>query len=67
MNYLAVRALHHYSNTEGPYKQLAAQLYTDLRYWLAYRGLMVEPGHLRTKQCLAASQRITGRAMTPVH
>ena len=31
MNYLAVRALHHYSNTGGPYRQLAAQLYTDLR------------------------------------
>ena len=28
---------------------------------------LVEPGHLCTMQCLAASQRVTGRAMTPVH
>ena len=26
-----------------------------------------EPGHLCTKQCLAGSQRVTGRARTPVH
>lgn len=31
INYLAVRALHHYSNTEGPYKEKAAALYKELR------------------------------------
>ena len=31
MNYLAVRALHHYANTEGPYASLAQELYGELR------------------------------------
>ena len=31
INYLAVGALHHYSNTEGPYKGTAKEIYTDLR------------------------------------
>ncbi|KAF3852368.1 hypothetical protein F7725_005723 [Dissostichus mawsoni] len=31
INYLAVRALHHYSNTEGPYQEMAAALYEELR------------------------------------
>lgn len=31
MNYLAVRALHHYSHVEGPYKTKAAELYKELR------------------------------------
>lgn len=31
MNYLAVQALHHYANTEGPYKDHAMELYNDLR------------------------------------
>ncbi|TMS23902.1 Mannosyl-oligosaccharide glucosidase [Larimichthys crocea] len=31
INYLAVRALHHYSNTEGPYQEKAAALYEELR------------------------------------
>ncbi|XP_026216230.1 mannosyl-oligosaccharide glucosidase [Anabas testudineus] len=31
INYLAVRALHHYSHTEGPYKEKASALYEDLR------------------------------------
>lgn len=31
INYLAVRALHHYSNIEGPYKEKAAALYEELR------------------------------------
>ncbi|KAF7217952.1 mannosyl-oligosaccharide glucosidase [Nothobranchius furzeri] len=31
INYLAVRALHHYSNTEGPYQEKAADLYQELR------------------------------------
>ena len=34
---------------------------------MPHRGSLVEPGHLCTKQCLAASQRVTGRARTPVH
>ncbi|KAL4640485.1 mannosyl-oligosaccharide glucosidase-like [Arapaima gigas] len=31
INYLAVRALYHYSNVEGPYREKAAALYDDLR------------------------------------
>ncbi|XP_054634277.1 mannosyl-oligosaccharide glucosidase [Dunckerocampus dactyliophorus] len=31
INYLAVRALHYYSNTQGPYQQRAADLYEELR------------------------------------
>ncbi|KAK2817119.1 hypothetical protein Q5P01_025310 [Channa striata] len=31
INYLAVRALHHYGNIEGPYKEKAAALYEELR------------------------------------
>lgn len=31
INYLAVRALHHYSNTDGPYREQAATLYEELR------------------------------------
>ncbi|XP_059408613.1 mannosyl-oligosaccharide glucosidase-like [Carassius carassius] len=31
INYLAVRALHHYGSIEGPYKKKAATLYQDLR------------------------------------
>jgi mannosyl-oligosaccharide glucosidase len=31
MNYLAVRALHHYGNTEGPYQTQAHKLYQQLR------------------------------------
>ncbi|XP_050800860.1 mannosyl-oligosaccharide glucosidase isoform X2 [Gopherus flavomarginatus] len=31
MNYLAVRALHHYASLEGPYQQQAAALYQELR------------------------------------
>ncbi|XP_013390408.1 mannosyl-oligosaccharide glucosidase [Lingula anatina] len=31
MNYLAIRALHHYSNTEGPYKTKAKEIYKELR------------------------------------
>lgn len=31
INYLAVRALHHYSNKEGPYQEKAAALYEELR------------------------------------
>ncbi|XP_077427821.1 mannosyl-oligosaccharide glucosidase [Vanacampus margaritifer] len=31
INYLAVRALHHYSNTQGPYQEQAAALYEELR------------------------------------
>ena len=31
MNYLAVRALHHYGHTEGPYQPKALQLYKELR------------------------------------
>ncbi|XP_004065937.1 mannosyl-oligosaccharide glucosidase [Oryzias latipes] len=31
INYLAVRALHHYSNVEGPYQEKAAALYEELR------------------------------------
>lgn len=31
INYLAVRALHHYSNTEGPYQEKATVLYEGLR------------------------------------
>ncbi|TRY99540.1 hypothetical protein DNTS_020832 [Danionella cerebrum] len=31
INYLAVRALHHYGSTEGPYKEKAAGLYQELR------------------------------------
>ena len=31
MNYLAVRALHHYGNTEGPYQSQALKLYQALR------------------------------------
>lgn len=31
INYLAVRALHHYSNMEGPYQEKAAALYQELR------------------------------------
>ncbi|XP_061883082.1 mannosyl-oligosaccharide glucosidase-like [Entelurus aequoreus] len=31
INYLAVRALHHYSNTQGPYQERAAALYEELR------------------------------------
>ena len=32
MNYLACRALHHYGNVEGPYRQKAKKLYKQLRY-----------------------------------
>ncbi|KAJ8407547.1 hypothetical protein AAFF_G00274040 [Aldrovandia affinis] len=31
INYLAVRALHHYGNAEGPYRETAAVLYQELR------------------------------------
>ncbi|XP_026532287.1 mannosyl-oligosaccharide glucosidase [Notechis scutatus] len=31
MNYLAVRALHHYSRVEGPYREEVARLYHELR------------------------------------
>lgn len=31
INYLAVRALHHYSNADGPYREKAATLYEELR------------------------------------
>lgn len=31
INYLAVRALHHYGNTEGPHQEKAAALYRELR------------------------------------
>ncbi|CAG5928549.1 unnamed protein product [Menidia menidia] len=31
INYLAVRALHHYGNTAGPYREKAAALYEELR------------------------------------
>uniref|UniRef100_A0A8C1LFE4 Mannosyl-oligosaccharide glucosidase n=1 Tax=Cyprinus carpio TaxID=7962 RepID=A0A8C1LFE4_CYPCA len=31
INYLAVRALHHYGSIEGPYKEKAATLYQELR------------------------------------
>ncbi|XP_041124769.1 mannosyl-oligosaccharide glucosidase-like [Polyodon spathula] len=31
INYLAVRALHYYANTEGPYKEKSASLYQELR------------------------------------
>ena len=31
MNYLAVRALHHYSKEEGPYRVKAKQIYQQLR------------------------------------
>lgn len=31
INYLAVRALHHYGNLEGPYQEKAAGLYQELR------------------------------------
>lgn len=31
INYLAVRALHHYGSMEGPYKEKAATLYQELR------------------------------------
>lgn len=31
INYLAVRALHHYSSTQGPYREKAAALYEELR------------------------------------
>ena len=31
LNFLAVRSLHHYSQIEGPYQKLCAQLYEDLR------------------------------------
>ena len=31
INYLAVRALHHYGNAEGPYQEKAAALYEELR------------------------------------
>ena len=31
MNYLAVRALHHYANVDGPYKEIAAGRYKELR------------------------------------
>lgn len=32
INFLAIRALKHYSKQPGPYSDLAAQLYTDLRH-----------------------------------
>ena len=32
MNYLACRALHHYGNVDGPYRQKAENLYKQLRY-----------------------------------
>ena len=31
LNFLAVRSLHYYSQTEGPYQKLCSQLYEDLR------------------------------------
>ena len=31
MNFLAVRALHHYSQVEGPHQELAGKVYTQLR------------------------------------
>ncbi|XP_058240480.1 mannosyl-oligosaccharide glucosidase-like isoform X2 [Hemibagrus wyckioides] len=31
INYLALRALHHYSRIEGPYQEMAADLYQELR------------------------------------
>ncbi|XP_006011279.1 mannosyl-oligosaccharide glucosidase [Latimeria chalumnae] len=31
INYLAVRALHHYSSVQGPYQEMAASLYRELR------------------------------------
>ncbi|XP_071479946.1 mannosyl-oligosaccharide glucosidase-like [Diadema antillarum] len=31
MNYLAVRALHHYANVPGPYSDTAGQMYSELR------------------------------------
>lgn len=31
INYLACRALHYYSNIQGPYKKLAGEIYTKLR------------------------------------
>lgn len=31
MNYLALRALHHYSNTAGPYADVAQEIYSELR------------------------------------
>ena len=34
MNYLAVRALHHYGNTDGPYQSQALKLYQQLRFEL---------------------------------
>jgi len=31
INFLAVKALHHYSKAEGPYKELAKEIYGELR------------------------------------
>ncbi|KAJ8957230.1 hypothetical protein NQ318_007794, partial [Aromia moschata] len=31
INFLATRALHHYSNVKGPYKELAKEIYKELR------------------------------------
>ena len=31
MNYLALGALHHYAHTAGPHRELAAEIYSDLR------------------------------------
>jgi len=31
INFLAIRSLHHYSQMEGPHKELASRVYTDLR------------------------------------
>ncbi|KAK4308772.1 hypothetical protein Pmani_019554 [Petrolisthes manimaculis] len=36
MNYLAVRALYHYSNTDGPHRHLAGEIYTNLRKNVIY-------------------------------
>ena len=36
INYLTVRALHHYGNQEGPYKEKAMELYTQLRYMIMF-------------------------------
>lgn len=42
MNYLAVRALHHYSNQEGPHRTKAKHIYDELRLVL-YRATQASP------------------------
>ena len=32
INYLTVKALYHYGNTDGPYRERALGLYSELRY-----------------------------------